>query len=130
MPTVKPELKAKYRKAYYENNKPREIARALKWHRDNKERCQAVRKANRDKLREEVLDRFLRKCARCGYSNTRALQIDHVFGDGVADGKKYSNRATPAYLKAILADTEGRYQLLCANCNILKYFYEERPSPL
>lgn len=55
-----------------------------------------------------------------GCIDVRCLQIDHVKGDGAEDFKKgIRNGSTPLY-KAVLADTDGRYQLLCANCNWIK----------
>ena len=63
----------------------------------------------------------------------RALQIDHVNNDGAEERRKYGigvgpkggqlpiPRTNAAAIYALaLADTEGRYQLLCANCNVTK----------
>lgn len=56
----------------------------------------------------------------------KRIVVDHVRGDGRIDRASYSKGSTPAYLKKILEDTTGAYQLLCANCNILKYHREEK----
>ena len=51
-------------------------------------------------------------------NDVRVLQIDHVHGHGTKERKEIGNQF---YLyKKILADTEGNYQILCANCNWLK----------
>lgn len=55
---------------------------------------------------------------RCLSHEHRALQIDHVHGHGTKELKKLSLNC--GYLKKVLADTEGNYQLLCANCNWIK----------
>lgn len=59
------------------------------------------------------------KCVRCGYGDWRALQIDHVGGDGGRDRR----RAGRGYYLAVLQDPHWeRYQVLCANCNWVKRF--------
>ena len=60
------------------------------------------------------------KCARCGFSNPAALQIDHVHGNGNAQNRHlgYTTRLRRT-LKSVLTG-EGNYQLLCANCNWIK----------
>jgi hypothetical protein len=45
------------------------------------------------------------------------LQIDHVNGNG---SKERKNITLSLFLKKVLADKEGNYQLLCANCNFIK----------
>jgi hypothetical protein len=56
-------------------------------------------------------------CIRCGFTDSRALQIDHVHGGGAQELKRIH---TDMYYRKVLADTEGTYQLLCANCNWIK----------
>lgn len=66
------------------------------------------------KTRQRVIDKLGSKCAKCGFADSRALQVDHVEGDGWKDrGNQYG------MYKKILAGQEG-YQLLCANCNWIK----------
>ena len=62
------------------------------------------------------------KCARCGFADERALQVDHVHGSGLRELKGRSGGPHTYYTKvlaSVLAD-EGKYQLLCANCNWIK----------
>lgn len=58
-------------------------------------------------------------CARCGFSDFRALQLDHVLGDGGKEraGRKKINRAIVRGQIDI-----SRYQVLCANCNWIKRY--------
>ena len=59
------------------------------------------------------------KCVKCGYGDWRALQIDHVGGDG----NRGRGSAGSGYYLAILQDPhQERYQVLCANCNWVKRF--------
>lgn len=62
------------------------------------------------------------ECKTCGYTEDhRALVFDHVNGGGKAERK--SGVVPPrALFNAVLVDTVGKYQLLCANCNQIKQF--------
>lgn len=77
------------------------------------------RKLNRQK-RTEVLSLLGGKCVECGFSDHRALHVDHVNNDGYEDRKKLKS-VYQRYM-AVMGDTEGRYQLLCANCNFIKKY--------
>lgn len=59
------------------------------------------------------------KCARCGISDQRVLQIDHVNGDGAAE-RKSGVRGTRRLLAHIRKRGTSGYQMLCANCNWIK----------
>ena len=68
-------------------------------------------------LRLRVLMLFGGKCQCCGFSDPRALQVDHIDGGGNQERKVL--KGTGSRYKAVLADP-ARYQLLCANCNWIK----------
>jgi hypothetical protein len=76
------------------------------------------RKKYQRKLREEILHLLGDKCCRCGFSDARALQIDHVHGGG-SKALKHPWKEYRKILKAIKAGSKD-YQLLCANCNQIK----------
>lgn len=67
-------------------------------------------------LKQQIFEKLGRSCSCCGFSDARALQIDHVNGDGF----KERNMSPISYLKKVLADESGAYQILCANCNWIK----------
>jgi len=69
------------------------------------------------KLRHDTIIALGGVCIKCGFSDERALQIDHVNGGGNAERKVLVNRQ--AFYHKILDDSTG-YQLLCANCNWIK----------
>lgn len=71
------------------------------------------------RLRMSVVEALGRKCVRCGFSDERALQIDHINGGGNKDKKSFKNNYYKAVIKSFLAG-ENKYQLLCANCNWIK----------
>lgn len=110
--------------------------RSSEWYYANTERSLSTNKIN--VLRSKVILRFGARCANknClvpgGCTDVRALQIDHVHNDGAEERRKYGvagprGGQTPlprskmqAIYQLALEDTEGRYQLLCANCNVIK----------
>lgn len=65
--------------------------------------------------REECISFLGGKCARCSFTDKRALQIDHVYGGGIKEFRVSSN-----ILRNVIEDVTGKYQLLCANCNWIK----------
>jgi hypothetical protein len=73
------------------------------------------------RLRKAALDVLGGKCIKCGFSDIRALQVDHVNGGGTKDKKK----TTHTYFKIVVESFlkgENKYQLLCANCNWIKRY--------
>lgn len=71
----------------------------------------------RKQIRAAVLAFLGGCCSRCGFSDPRALQVDHVNGGGYTHRKGKSG--LNIYLD-VLKDRGGPYQLLCANCNWIK----------
>ena len=69
-------------------------------------------------LRIAVIKKYGGKCSRCGYSDWRALQIDHVNGGGVQHRQAYGTAQLQRL--TIRAFGSGKYELLCANCNWIK----------
>lgn len=79
----------------------------------NKERSKSIRLA--------TLAALGGKCVRCGFDDYRALQIDHINGEGNKERKQSS--AYTGYQRKVLESFlrgENKYQLLCSNCNWIK----------
>lgn len=81
------------------------------------------------RLRLETLKAYGGKCACCGSTYYRHLEIDHVHGDGAAERRELNARATTRgqggqhRLFKILRDRgypKGDYQVLCRSCNFAK----------
>src|SRR3990167_3318276 len=70
---------------------------------------------NQIELRTKIFAKLGDKCVRCGFDDPRALHIDHIYNDGWEHRKRNGNYK--GRLKEILEDENGRYQILCANCN-------------
>jgi hypothetical protein len=77
------------------------------------------------KLRNEVLDAYGGRCMCCGETTPEFLGIDHVNNDGEkhrAELKGYG-RSIYRWLKNEGYPQDGRFQLLCHNCNMSKGLY-------
>lgn len=68
-------------------------------------------------LRSLVYEKLGHVCNHCGFSDKRALQVDHKYGR--EPDEKYTHRGVKFYLR-VLRDTSSKYQILCANCNWIK----------
>lgn len=75
------------------------------------------------KLKRLVVEYLGGKCAHCGNDDIRVLTIDHVHGGGRAD---YAVRGTHGIRRDIIAGKRKRddFQVLCANCHLIKTHYE------
>ena len=69
-----------------------------------------------EKFRLKALKELGGKCKRCGFSDWRALEIDHINGGG---GKEWTNINRKTRYEMVTKNPE-RYQVLCANCNTIK----------
>ena len=81
-------------------------------------RRQIAVKVNAKERRAQSIALLGSACGKCGFRDVRALQIDHVYGGGASERQ----RDTAFYNKVIrsVKAMDGRYQLLCANCNWIK----------
>lgn len=65
-------------------------------------------------------------CVKCGFEDFRVLQLDHLNGGGNKQRVKLGNlQGTRFYRWLIVNDFPNGFQVLCANCNVVKR-YEER----
>jgi hypothetical protein len=115
-----------YRKAYMrkwlrenpgyvkQKNRDRYLGRSTEWR--EKERIRL--KKYHDEVRRKAMERLGGKCSRCGFSDWRALQFDHVKGGGRKLRDKRGYNLAAQILRG--RHPEGKFQLLCANCNWIK----------
>lgn len=104
------------------------------WRRKNRASWKESHKKTRRKLRLEVLAFFGGKCCRCGFSDWRALQIDHINGCGnddkllrvkIGGGVMHKVRR---FIYERPEEAKAKYQCLCANCNWIKRFENDEHS--
>jgi hypothetical protein len=73
-----------------------------------------------NKARRKALRIMGDKCVRCGFSDWRALQFDHVDGDGHQESRSGN---TGIVIRKILRNIcREKFQILCANCNWIKRY--------
>jgi hypothetical protein len=98
-----------------------------KWRENNNEEARATATRARRKMRALAYAKLGGRCnsPECkwvnsdgtfGCTDVRCLHIDHVNGDGYLE----IHESGYQLCKRALNDTEGRYQLLCSNCNWIK----------
>ena len=77
-----------------------------------------------DDYKQQLYDLLGRECIKCGYDDIRALQFDHIKGNGGKDRKSLGGGMYRYYVKRpVLALIT--LQVLCANCNWIKRHEED-----
>ena len=75
------------------------------------------------RLKSEVLTHYgggELACVKCGFSDIKALSLDHISGNGAAERKKLGYRAQEVYLTLRKLNWPVGYQTLCMNCQWIK----------
>lgn len=106
---------------YYQKNKEERKRNQLeKYHKNPEAERKRARDTNR-LVRIQLLDQLGGKCIRCGFSDERALQFDHIDSDFKIDLKRFRSVYTMRrfYVENPII-TKLKLQLLCANCNWIK----------
>lgn len=133
------EKRAEYHRLWCKLNRQRaqEINKkgSDKWRLEKHEDYLYSKRRNRENIRQKIRDFFGNKCGRCGNSDFRVLQVDHINGDGYKYRTKKSGGIFGKYYststglwsvwKLIRTDPEKakkERQLLCANCNWIKRY--------
>ena len=107
--------------AWYRKTRPQELdAKVLAWKKAHPEKTKALNKASRMRLKDKCFTLFGSVCKRCGFSDARALQVDHI--NGAKEGRTATYRSGAKLYSAILRGDKDKtlFQLLCANCNWIK----------
>lgn len=81
----------------------------------------AKQRAYRQRVRQEVLQKYGGKCECCGESQTEYLTIDHINGDGGLERRQKSGtkagNAYAFYLELKAVPRRDDLRVLCYNCN-------------
>src|SRR3990167_3736738 len=112
-------------KRYYQKNREKILAQNKLYSKNNHKYLLAYKrqywKENLLFQKQDTFNAMGNRCIICNFSDKRALQIDHVNGNGKQDKNARSNRIQ--YLRQVKESYlagENKYQLLCANCNWIK----------
>jgi hypothetical protein len=108
-----------------------------KWKANNRDEHREIQRKHRYTIRAEILALISGgavACKHCGFSDWRALQIDHVNGGGMYDRDTLAGLTNLWTFRRKLRDPEYliaarlKYQILCANCNWIKR-HEKKELP-
>ena len=82
------------------------------------EKYAAQSRAAKRRLRLKVLDAFGSECVICGFSDERALTLDHVLNNGAQERKSLGERGV--YLRALKEEYHSEYRMICMNCQFIE----------
>lgn len=118
-----------YRKSYKERNKEKIAASDARYRDENREEISNRKKteSQRSHNREYMLKRKTAVfkhyshgsfcCAQCGFSDIRALSVDHIEGGGRQHRREINQ---PIYHWLFKNGFPEGYQILCMNCQFIK----------
>lgn len=127
--TERRERKSAYMREWRKRNlgKARDISRvaSAKNRSENLALVREQARSHNERYRAKIRDFFGGKCVRCGFDDIRALQMDHIKGDGWKERKHQGGRGQSLNqrYREIMDNPDAareKYQLLCANCNSIK----------
>ena len=117
-----------YIKKYYAEHKEKIQAANKKCYTENRSARLQNRHRKRWSLKLRVLSYYSQgtlRCNSCGEEDIKVLQIDHVNGDGNEHRRTIGLRSgTMFYHWLEKQDYPKEFQVLCANCNLRKLYYE------
>lgn len=90
--------------------------------KENPEKYRELDKNVRNKLRLKVLTEYCEgtpSCTKCGFTDIRALSLDHINGDG-AEHRRSGIFGHKLYNWAVRNNYPDKLQVLCMNCQFIK----------
>ncbi len=89
------------------------------WRLRNNDKINVYNKARNGELRDTVLQKYGSVCNACGESNSVVIDLDHKAGGG---RREQAIGPYAHYVRALaLQHPNDEFQLLCRNCNWLKF---------
>jgi hypothetical protein len=97
------------------------LGEGLKKTKKYESQTREYKQAKRLQSRIKMLRYLGGECINCGFSDWRALQVDHINAnrgkDKITYGESYHKKVMKSY-----DNDENKYQILCANCNWIKRY--------
>ena len=108
-----------YQRQYYKDHTEQSKTASKRWAKEHRSACAESSRVCRARVKKAVYALLGDVCVQCGFSDARALNIDHVNGGGSKEG---SAIGTDGIYRKILKmeHPENEYQILCCNCNWIK----------
>jgi len=93
---------------------------------ENPEKYAAQSRKAKAREREKLFEIYGHECAICGFSDKRALTLDHRLNNGSDERKLLGERGVYRKAKAVFSPDE--YQILCMNCQFIKRVEDQRQN--
>lgn len=98
--------------------------RSNTYYREHRSEIIAKKSLLARQLKTTVIAHYGGECACCGEKSIEFLTIDHIHGDGAAHRKLVGGSGPKVYADIIKSGfPEGRFRVLCLNCNIARGWY-------
>lgn len=109
-------------KLYYQEHKEEYRAYHKAERELHRERCYEAARRCQWKAKIMVIDMLGGKCCKCGNTDIRVLQVNHINGGGSKEVRGWT-----LYRKMVSGERKtDDLNLLCANCNIIYEFEQGR----
>lgn len=110
------EYHKKYKEAHKECEKLADIEHSKKHYSKHKDEY----KQKRETIKQSVFNLLGNECIKCGNTDKRVLQLDHINGGG-SKWRKDGHTGDNHYKKLLeLPNIKEEIQVLCSNCNWIK----------
>ncbi len=112
---------------YYQEHKEHCNKQAMLWQKNHLEKTRKIHKDYIQRIKHIVLTHYGNgklACVRCGFSDIRALTIDHIEGIGSITRKKEGGAGYNIWSHLKRDGYPKGYQTLCMNCQWIKKFEE------
>lgn len=112
----KRQAKAAKKKQAYDTNPVPFKAAIKRYHMKHNDKVRAGMKAQRDRLRQAMLDAYGNACECCGETCREFLTLAHLLNNGALERKQFGHYGVLKRLRDLGWPKDG-YALQCANCN-------------
>lgn len=115
------EERLKIQRECYKRNKEVYRKKGRDKYHNNPEKCKEYQRRHNKEEKMIVLSHYSPeiKCIKCGFSDIKALEIDHINGGGNKQ-RKLIGCGSKFYRWLIKNNFPNGFQVLCANCNRIK----------
>jgi len=125
-----PSNRTEYNRKYYAENRDRlRLRKAENMRKYRAERPDHYAKQSRDakaKIRATLFEMYGQECVICGFSDKRALTLDHINGNGNKERARLGERGV--YQKARDKYAPDQYRTLCMNCQFIERHKHDRQN--